>query len=108
MGRSPLAWRSQSGWKGNSHCYRATGLHPSPWETGRAGTLRLTWQVLRAERCVTVSIDEAYAICRQIARREAKNFYYAFVALPKAKRNAICAVYAFMRHADDLSDDETK
>jgi phytoene synthase len=57
---------------------------------------------------VTLSIDQAYAVCRQIARREAKNFYYAFVALPKAKRNAICAVYAFMRHADDLSDDETK
>lgn len=57
---------------------------------------------------MSVSVEQAYAICRQIARREAKNFYYAFVALPKAKRNAICAVYAFMRHADDLSDDETK
>jgi len=57
---------------------------------------------------VTPSVEQAYAICRQIARREAKNFYYAFVALPEAKRNAICAVYAFMRHADDLSDDETK
>ena len=57
---------------------------------------------------MSVSVDEAYAICRQIARREAKNFYYAFVALPKAKRDAICAVYAFMRHADDLSDDERK
>jgi phytoene synthase len=57
---------------------------------------------------VTVDVEQAYGVCRQIARREAKNFYYAFVALPKAKRNAICAVYAFMRHADDLSDDETK
>jgi phytoene synthase len=57
---------------------------------------------------VTLSVEQAYAVCRQIARREAKNFYYAFVALPKAKRDAICAVYAFMRHADDLSDDETK
>lgn len=57
---------------------------------------------------MTLSVEQAYAVCRQIARREAKNFYYAFVALPKAKRNAICAVYAFMRHADDLSDDETK
>jgi len=54
-----------------------------------------------------VTVAEAYEICRQIARREAKNFYYAFVALPKHKRDAICAVYAFMRHADDLSDDET-
>jgi phytoene synthase len=57
---------------------------------------------------VTLSVEQAYAVCRQIARWEAKNFYYAFVALPEAKRNAICAVYAFMRHADDLSDDETK
>jgi phytoene synthase len=57
---------------------------------------------------VTLTVEQAYAVCRQIARREAKNFYYAFVALPKPKRDAICAVYAFMRHADDLSDDETK
>lgn len=53
-------------------------------------------------------IEQSYAACRSIARREARNFYYAFVALPKPKRNAICAVYAFMRHADDISDDETR
>jgi len=52
-------------------------------------------------------LDEAYAACRSIARREAKNFYYAFVALPLPKRNAICAIYAFMRQADDLADDES-
>ena len=51
-------------------------------------------------------LEAAYAECRAIARREAKNFYYAFVALPKPKRNAICAIYAFMRQADDLADDE--
>lgn len=56
---------------------------------------------------MSASVGEAYRICREIARREAKNFYYSFVALPEAKRNAICAVYAFMRHADDLSDDES-
>jgi phytoene synthase len=48
----------------------------------------------------------AYAACRAIAKREAKNFYYAFVALPAPRRNAICALYAFMRQADDLADDE--
>ncbi len=57
---------------------------------------------------MSMELAECYAVCRGIARREAKNFYYAFVALPKAKRNAICAVYAFMRHADDLSDDESR
>ncbi len=57
----------------------------------------------------TVSSNElarAYATCRTIAKREAKNFYYAFVALPLERRNAICAIYAFMRQADDLADDE--
>jgi len=52
-------------------------------------------------------LDWAYAACRAIAKREAKNFYYAFVALPVPRRNAICAVYAFMRQADDLADDES-
>ncbi len=47
----------------------------------------------------------AYTVCRGVARSQAKNFYYAFLALPREKRNALCAVYAFMRHADDLSDD---
>jgi 15-cis-phytoene synthase len=50
----------------------------------------------------------AYKTCTQIARRQAKNFYYAFLALPRQKRDAICAVYAFMRHADDISDDESR
>ena len=54
-----------------------------------------------------LTLDRAYAICRDIARREAKNFYYAFIALPAPRRNAICAIYAFMRKADDLADDES-
>jgi phytoene synthase len=54
-----------------------------------------------------VTTVEAYAFCRAIAQREAKNFYYSFRVLPEHKRNAMCAVYAFMRRADDISDDET-
>lgn len=54
-----------------------------------------------------MTLERAYAHCRAIAKREAKNFYYAFVALPPARRNAICAIYAFMRQADDLADDES-
>jgi phytoene synthase len=49
----------------------------------------------------------AYAACRAIAKSRAKNFYFAFVALPAPRRNAICAIYAFMRQADDLADDES-
>jgi len=47
----------------------------------------------------------AYSVCRGITRAAAKNFYYAFLVLPKSKRRALSAVYAFMRRCDDISDD---
>lgn len=49
----------------------------------------------------------AYSVCRGITRTAAKNFYYAFLVLPRRKREALCAVYAFMRRCDDIADDET-
>jgi phytoene synthase len=47
----------------------------------------------------------AYSVCKGITRTAAKNFYYAFLVLPRRKREALCAVYAFMRRCDDLADD---
>ncbi|MFZ0199049.1 MAG: phytoene/squalene synthase family protein [Candidatus Sulfotelmatobacter sp.] len=47
----------------------------------------------------------AYSVCRGITRTNAKNFYYAFLVLPKRKRQALSAVYAFMRRCDDIADD---
>jgi phytoene synthase len=52
-----------------------------------------------------LQLRAAYSVCRHIARSAAKNFYYGFLVLPARKRNALSAVYAFMRHADDISDD---
>lgn len=52
-------------------------------------------------------LDMAYSVCRSIARSAAKNFYYGFVVLPQRKRNALSAVYAFMRRCDDITDDIT-
>jgi 15-cis-phytoene synthase len=49
----------------------------------------------------------AYSVCRGITRSAAKNFYYAFLVLPRRKREALCAVYAFMRRCDDIADDPT-
>jgi phytoene synthase len=48
---------------------------------------------------------EAYAHCQHITKAEAKNFYYAFVTLPKARRRAIYATYAFCRLCDDIADE---
>jgi len=47
----------------------------------------------------------SYAHCRAVARTRARNFYYAFVLLDRQRRDSLCAIYAFMRHCDDLSDD---
>ena len=47
----------------------------------------------------------AYSVCRGITRSRARNFYYGFLVLPKRKRQALCAVYAFMRRCDDIADD---
>jgi phytoene synthase len=49
-------------------------------------------------------VQEAYRHCQELARREAKNFYYGFVLLPPPKRQAICVTYAFARACDDIVD----
>jgi phytoene synthase len=52
-----------------------------------------------------MTLDRSYAHCRSVARKRARNFYYSFVLLPREKKNAMCAIYAFMRYCDDLSDE---
>jgi len=49
-------------------------------------------------------LQASYAHCHQLARRSASSFYYSFMLLPKAKRKAMCALYAFLRRTDDLGD----
>ena len=51
-------------------------------------------------------LEESYAFCERVARSEAKNFYYSFLLLSRPQRQAMCAIYAFMRYCDDLSDAE--
>ncbi len=50
------------------------------------------------------SLEASWRHCESVARRRARNFYYSFLALPPARRRAMCALYAFMRECDDLSD----
>jgi phytoene synthase len=54
--------------------------------------------------CLTVTRTQSYAWCERLARREAGNFYHAFRILPADQRRAMCALYAFMRIADDIAD----
>jgi squalene synthase HpnC len=52
-----------------------------------------------------VSVSRSYAECHSIARTAHSNFYYAFFLLPKPKRDALAALYAFMRLVDDVADE---
>ena len=49
-------------------------------------------------------VEASYRFCRDVAKKRAKNFYYSFLLLEKPQRDGMCAIYAFMRHCDDLSD----
>src|SRR4051812_34147741 len=61
---------------------------------------------MQASSTGTVSLEESYAQCVAVTKERAKNFHYAFSVLPKERYRSICALYAFTRTADDLSDDE--
>jgi len=52
----------------------------------------------------TVTLEQSHAYCERISCERAKNFYYSFLLLPRPKRQAMCAIYAFMRECDDRSD----
>jgi phytoene synthase len=51
-------------------------------------------------------VDAAYGEVLRITRREAKNFAYGIMLLPREKRQAIAAIYAFARRVDDVADGE--
>jgi 15-cis-phytoene synthase len=52
-----------------------------------------------------LEIAYCYRRCEQITRREAANFYYGIRLLPRDRRGAMCAVYAFARRIDDIGDE---
>ena len=61
-----------------------------------AGSVRLPDQ-----KVLAASYDE----CNRIARGAHSSFYLAFFGLRREKRNALCALYAFMRLVDNVSDE---
>ena len=51
-----------------------------------------------------MSVEAAYAEVERLTRREARNFAYGIMVLPRPKRQAIAAIYAFARRVDDVAD----
>lgn len=54
---------------------------------------------------LSIPASSSYLECHRIARAAHSNFYYAFFLLPKPKRDALAALYAFMRLVDDVADE---
>ncbi len=55
---------------------------------------------------MSTPLAASYEHCQKVSRQAARNFFYSFLVLPGAKRRAMYALYAFLRHTDDLSDSE--
>ena len=51
-----------------------------------------------------MNVDDAYAEVMRITRREARNFAWGIMLLPRPKRQAVAALYAFARRVDDIAD----
>lgn len=51
------------------------------------------------------TLEQSYAHCRRVTQERAKNFYFGIKLLPQERRDALCAMYAFFRYCDDVSDD---
>lgn len=51
-------------------------------------------------------LEDSYRHCEKITKERAKNFYYGIRLLPPEKRRSLCAMYAFFRYCDDVSDGE--
>jgi phytoene synthase len=63
---------------------------------------------MNTDRAILAPIDleQSRAHCEQITRTYARNFYYGLRLLPAAKRDAMYALYAWMRLVDDIADNE--
>jgi len=77
---------------------------PTPTSLGIVPGGCLPPNIQRMPKDTVTPIGQSYSACRTVARNASSNFYYAFFMLPKAKRDALCALYAFMRLVDDVSD----
>jgi squalene synthase HpnC/squalene synthase HpnD len=82
----------------------ATTAAPVPGRPAIVEGGRLPSNIRNETHGITGDVGQSYAECRRVARSAASNFYYAFFMLPQAKRDALCALYAFMRLVDDVSD----
>jgi squalene synthase HpnC len=98
------AFTRQSGPEGNRPAAIAASASQNDLPAGTSAA-DLPGEPLAAAPAVRSEVEAAYAECNAIARASRSSFYLAFFGLRKEKRNALCALYAFMRLVDNVSDE---
>ena len=83
----------------------ATEIEPVDVRTPPSGIARSPEGAGTSVAASSGAIHESYIECNRIARAARSSFYLAFFGLRKEKRNALCALYAFMRLVDNVSDE---
>ena len=68
-------------------------------------TVQQQLAVYGPEKCETLSVEQARAWCRRLARRHYENFSVLSTLVPPGLRDDYAALYAFCRWADDLGDE---
>jgi squalene synthase HpnC len=99
--RPAVSRLKQAGLLGRVLMAHLVGGNPRSIEIAPARPVLGTQQAAPAH---DMNLAESYENCHRIARAAHSNFYYAFFLLPKPKRDALAALYAFMRLVDDVAD----
>ena len=73
-------------------------------ETASGAELLVATEARDVMNLSPANLEASYAACRRLSRQAGSNFPAAFLLLPREKRRAMDALYAFMRHSDDLVD----
>jgi len=84
---------------------RAIATHALGSSKAASSTNGVPLGVVEAAPRTSIDVAPSYEECHRIAREAHSNFYPAFFLLPKPKRDAIVALYAFMRLIDDAADE---
>ncbi len=94
------AFARQTAPEDNRQAIVSTPASPDVQSPGASGVV-----AAREPQPEAASVVASYAECNRIARAARSSFYLAFFGLRKEKRNALCALYAFMRLVDNVSDE---
>jgi squalene synthase HpnC/squalene synthase HpnD len=82
-----------------------TARMPEIDDSRQSRSAESTTRRIAASTPYSEAVRASYAECNRIARAARSSFYLAFFGLPREKRNALYALYAFMRLVDNVSDE---